>query len=63
MARKFNGDGSPSHTGGDDKLVAAIESHIGLWDGADDGGSALQLYRADRMGGGTRYARKDHTWV
>jgi hypothetical protein len=63
MAGKFNGGGSPSHTSGNDKLVTALESHVGLWDGDEDGGSAPQLYRADGIGDGTRDARKDRAVV
>ena len=60
MAGKLNGGGPPSHTSGDGKLVATLESHVGLWDGAEDGGFAPQLYRAGGIGGGTSDAQKNH---
>jgi hypothetical protein len=45
------------------QLVAALELHAGLRDGAKDGGSTPQLYRTDGFGGWTRDAWEDRAVV
>jgi hypothetical protein len=45
------------------QLVAAVELHAGLQDGAKNGGSAFQLYRIDGFGGWTRDTREDRAVV